>query len=159
VGTIIPTMLAAGDAVPIWIIDAEGNTYNFSSPQIATNEPNSAAIQSTGMEDRNGNYLSGTDTAGRTITLQLAPGASTGTISYTVYGIQYKVTTIQTPVNYTPTRQQTLTQDTAYCAIGTSWPANDATINVISTIELPNNQFYTFHYDQTWRARPFLYQL
>ncbi|HEX4005473.1 MAG TPA: RHS repeat-associated core domain-containing protein [Acidobacteriaceae bacterium] len=149
--------LAGGKAVPIYVMDAEGNGYSFTSPEISTQGPNQVAIFATGMEDRNGNYLtqsglSGTDTAGRAMTLQIVPGAVPGTVIYTVAGIpNYKVTTIPTPVHYsvTPTAQWVI-EDAFYCAAGSSIPSNTATINVISDIELPNNQHYHFIYDQTY---------
>jgi YD repeat-containing protein len=148
--------LTAGDAVQIHAIDEEGNTYSFASPEISTQGPNQVAVFPSGIEDRNGNFvsqsgLSGTDTAGRAMTLQITPRTTPGTQTYTVYGLQYAVTTITTPVSYTAgPAQKTLIENTAYCATGATLPANTATINVISSIELPNNQTYTFLYDQTY---------
>lgn len=150
-GTNVLTALANGNSVPIDVIDGEGNTYSFGSPVVPTPGEGAVAGSGTTMEDRNGNYLSNTDTAGRPFTLQIIPSMVTNNSStFNVYGLNYIVQTESINLDYSVSSARTLIEDTEYCPIATNLPANSSTITVISSITLPNNQIYTFHYNSTY---------
>ncbi|HTW80609.1 MAG TPA: hypothetical protein VME23_13770, partial [Terracidiphilus sp.] len=146
-GSNAQTQLANGNQIGINLIDLNGNTYSGTTPGMGQN----GALFMT-MEDRNGNIVSpatsttGTDTAGRSMALQIPAVAGT----YTVYGLQYIVATEQISLNYTPQEALTVETGASNCSVTGIFPANSATITVISSITLPNGEVYHFDYDPTY---------
>ena len=147
--------VANGNGFPVYAVDIYGNTYSF-----GTSGMGAGAGGVVTMEDRNGNILNpgwwnkdgngiwqpnGTDTAGRSIALQVP--AVNG--PYNVFGLQYTVTTTTINMSYSPSSAITVA-DGANCGALGAFPSNSATITVISSIELPNGQKYQFHYDSTY---------
>lgn len=124
--------LANGRAPGVSVMDLYGNTYGLNADQL--------------MEDRNGNYLSTNDTAGRPLVLQLP--ASNG--NYSVYGLTFTVATESIALNYQSLQQLTVAQDAVNCGNTAVAGPNSATVTVISSITLPNGQEYQFHYDPTY---------
>lgn len=123
--------------ISVSVLGKEGNSYNFLVPG------GSSAPVLTSMEDRNGNYLSATDTAGRTLPTDVS----------NVFGIFYSETGTTTQVNYAVPLtfvRANLGADVVYCASGSDLATNSATISVISTLNLPNKLQYQFLYNDPY---------
>lgn len=146
-GSNTQSQLANGSGIGISVIDINGNTYSGVTPGMSSNGASFVT-----MEDRNGNIVSpatwttGTDTAGRSMAVQIPAVAGT----YTVYGLQYTVATEQISLNYTPQQTLTIVTGASNCNLTGVFGANHATITVISSITLPNGEEYQFHYDPTY---------
>ena len=186
----VPTYTAAKMAgmstnmFSVFIMDKDGNTMGTGAGNGST---------PSGLEDRNGNqlgyspsgggFIGAMDTAGRPLSLggwepvslvdlQKFPsyypscGANAygaATCTYTVYGLNYTVTSGTAPVNYTvagpygpvpgaitSSNGTVIIPACPVSANGSGFPANSATMTVIKSITLPNGQVYQFSYDPTY---------
>jgi RHS repeat-associated protein len=160
--------MGATGGEPVLVADAAGTVYAF--PTGASTHFSSSggysSLPST-IEDRNGNQIivtdldeSGsrtpgafnvTDPLGRTLLSSSGFGATTTSVTNTVsvagLSAPYTITWGTASVNYRPNSWLMFNAENG-CNSGIA-PDTDITINVITSIELPNNQSYQFSYDPT----------
>jgi hypothetical protein len=133
--------LAGNQQIAVSILDKDGNSA-FASILLGQANPSE-----TNIEDRNGNFVSNTDTAGRA---WIAGDPATSTHQITVYGLSYTINTTTTTVNYpiTVTAPPPVSgQDNIVCPNNAQLANNTATVTVASSLVLPNGQQYQFLYD------------
>lgn len=154
------------------VSDRDGTVYQFPQGPVISASPTIVGVQTFGalaqtITDRNGNQivLNGTslvlgdsgallppgsynDTAGRPIVSWTGIGRSTGD-QITVSGLGAITVKWTTSAMSFPTGSTNLFSTSTACSAG-GGPSGSITVSVVSEIDLPNGQTYSFTYGGTW---------
>ncbi|MGH9325132.1 MAG: hypothetical protein ACRD2B_00370, partial [Terriglobia bacterium] len=144
-----------GLCYPVAIADADGTVYTFNSPNAHGVSGGFGASLPYEVEDRNGNVVTVTDnnheaftftdTAGRTAISSSGFGKSGNTLTASGLGGPYTIDWGTASSNFSV--EATNAGPNTYCR-GISGTA--LTNPVVTSIELPNGQKYSFYYDSTY---------
>jgi RHS repeat-associated protein len=154
-----------GSQPPLTAADRSGTVYYFPKGPFISNSPGLGIFQPWGMlaqtiTDRNGNQIvlngpntgftlqagSYTDTVGRTVLSWSGLGAPAGD-QLTVSGLGKSVVVKWTTTTATFPENSQYVYGTSSCGFSGS---QSSTISVVSEIDLPNGQKYTFSYGGQW---------